>query len=310
MSYYAPAAQGRAHRDDDTAEAVAPVDWSSWDAWGGAAPRKRWADLYDEDEGEVGEDKGQGSAVRRVSLKPAQADSSAPSVVGTKSRWRKHKSRKAAGDTEETDEEPWALRRDLWNTTGPFAKVCSVAELRELLGSAQGVSILALAPSEEDAVEMWDIIKSAAQDPDAFDTALTLLCPVSDQSKPWCPDSDTIASLVPVPGSQAGKLQHVKHWVCSIGSAPPSLGTRRDSTHRVRSSPAPLQVQRAQSIVIRMTTDSAYNTASWQDVCREPGRFARAWANQLGVKQPDILDAFGFGLQSCGSPQDSLGGCG
>ena len=63
VSYYAPAAQGRAHRDDDTAEAVAPVDWSSWDAWGGAAPRKRWADLYDEDEGEVGEDKGQGSAV-------------------------------------------------------------------------------------------------------------------------------------------------------------------------------------------------------------------------------------------------------
>ena len=310
MSYYAPAAQGRAHRDDDTAEAVAPVDWSSWDAWGGAAPRKRWADLYDEDEGEVGEDKGQGSAVRRVSLKPAQADSSAPSVVGTKSRWRKHKSRKAAGIQRKRMRNLGLFVVTSGTLQGHLQRCALLPSCASFLARLRGCPFWALAPSEEDAVEMWDIIKSAAQDPDAFDTALTLLCPVSDQSKPWCPDSDTIASLVPVPGSQAGKLQHVKHWVCSIGSAPPSLGTRRDSTHRVRSSPAPLQVQRAQSIVIRMTTDSAYNTASWQDVCREPGRFARAWANQLGVKQPDILDAFGFGLQSCGSPQDSLGGCG
>ena len=46
-----------------------------------------------------------------------------------------------------------------------------------------------------------------------------------------------------------------------------------------------------------MTTDRAYNTASWQDICKEPSRFARVWANQLGVKQSDIIDAFGFGLQ-------------
>ena len=275
------------------------ASWStSWDDWGGSAPRRRWADLHDEEEGDANDDSGKDPApARNVSLRPVHDRTVVAPAAGAKSRWRKRKSRKAEGDVDEHHAESWTLRRDLWNTSGPFAYVSSVVELSELLDTAQGVSILAQASSEDDAAEMWDIIKSAAQDPDAFDTALTLLCPVSDQSKPWCPDDDTDTSLVPVPGTQAGKLVHVKHWACSIGSAPPSLGTRKEAIHKVRRPPAPLQVQRAQSILVRMTTDRAYNTASWQDICKEPSRFARVWANQLGVKQSDIIDAFGFGLQ-------------
>ena len=247
----AKAKAGHAVSYDGAFTATPGASWStSWDDWGGSAPRRRWADLHDEEEGDANDDSGKDPApARSVSLRLVHDRTAGAPAAGAKSRWRKRKSRKADGDVDELHAEPWTLRRDLWNTSGPFAYVNSVVELSELLDTAQGVSILAQASSEDDAAEMWDIIKSAAQDPDAFDTALTLLCPVSDQSKPWCPDDDTATSLVPVPGTQAGKLVHVKHWACSIGSAPPSLGTRREAIHKVRRPPAPLQVQRAQSIL-------------------------------------------------------------
>ncbi|CAE7591686.1 unnamed protein product, partial [Symbiodinium sp. KB8] len=61
-----------------------------------------------------------------------------------------------------------------------------------------------------------------------------------------------------------------------------------------------LTVLRAQSVVMRFTADAAYGTIAWEELSKNPAKFAGIWASQHGVRQGDILDAYGYGFAKHG----------
>ena len=86
----------------------------------------------------------------------------------------------------------------------------------------------------------------------------------------------------------------------TAGVDPPNLSTRAQGTFAVRKPPPSLQVLRAQSVVMRFTADAAYGTIAWEELSKNPAKFAGIWASQHGVRQGDILDAYGYGFAKHG----------
>ena len=165
--------------------------------------------------------------------------------------------------------------------------------MSELLDSAAGVSILAWTSFAEVAHELWDLAAVERADADGADFSLTLLYEASSEAA-WSPDGTLDVTILPVPGTVLGKPQHRKFHMVTAGGDPPNLSTRAQGTFAVRKPPPSLEALRAQSVVMRFTADAAYGTIAWEELSKNSAKFARVWASQHGVRQGDILDAYGF----------------
>ena len=302
VSYYAPtarAAQGRAHCCDDAgAAAVTPAAWPSWDAYGGCTSRRRWADLYHE---AVAEDGRQEEVDPAVGWGPGVNTRVVRELWGeppeqhraSQSKPRKIAKARAAQGHAHGAEEPWAIKREVWSTSAPMIHVSSVEELSKELDSAAGVSFLAVASSLDEASEMWDIFEGDINPEGDAQNSLALLFEHAGEPPEWAQRAERIL----VPGNISGKLRHRRMWINVSGDDAPSLLTRRASTFVVKQPPLSIRAQRASSYVVRVTLDRAYSPELWASALREPSRHARTWANSVGVKQADIIDAYGFAQQ-------------
>ncbi|CAE7265239.1 unnamed protein product [Symbiodinium sp. CCMP2592] len=130
-------------------------------------------------------------------------------------------------------------------------------------------------------------MQGAQSEPDGPDNSLTLLCDACWGSALWSDEVQTKAVSLPVPGHQAGKLRHLKHWVLTTGSDPPSLSTRQEGTFTVRKPPPSIETLRASTLLLRFTCDRAYGNTPWTDVLKQPGKFARMLSGLVRVKTSD-----------------------
>ena len=75
------------------------------------------------------------------------------------------------------------------------------------------------------------------------------------------------------------KLVHRKCRIATVGGDPPYLSTRPQGTFAVKKPPPSFQAQRAQSLVLRFTADSAYGSLDWDTLSKNPAKYARVWAS-------------------------------
>ncbi|CAE7223218.1 unnamed protein product, partial [Symbiodinium sp. CCMP2456] len=214
-----------------------------------------------------------------------------------KKRWRRRRGNTHQDDDRRGDQDTalhsWKLKRDVWQARAPLAFIETAKDMSELLDAAAGVSILAWTSNAEVAQELWDLAEGERADADGADCSLTLLYEASSEDA-WSPDGTSDVTILPVPGTVLGKLQHRKFHMVTAGGDPPLLSTRTQGTFAVRKPPPSLQALRAQSVVMRFTADAAYGAIAWDELSKNPAKFARTWASQHGLRQGDILDAYGF----------------
>ena len=272
--------------------AAAPAaSWtSSWDDWDCAAPRRRWADLHDEEgEGDSAVDLGS-TPVRRVSLAPEPAVVSVNLATSTTSRWKdkKHKQRPAPDGVTP----PWALDQKAWTADGPIGFATSASAFAKALDESQGVAWVVLAEDADEAEEVFDLFTSDQDDDHTTD--MSLLFPVMGDSS-TLPAWAAQARMVSVPGRSAGKLGTRKCWMVVGGTAPPTLTTRCPEAFVASRSPKTVSALRASTTVVRVTFDRAFGEDTWSEVVKQPSQHARIWAGAAGVNQATIVDTFSFG---------------
>ncbi|CAE7489220.1 unnamed protein product [Symbiodinium necroappetens] len=302
------------------AAATPGASWSStWDDWGGSFPRRRWADLYDEDKGDADEDwwtpssrqkwadmlddgpEGPIAAGQQPDVDhytgPSRRVEIAPSAGGRKRARAQQIDREDAGAEGANREGLWVLRKDVWHASCPIVFAETASAVSEILDSAAGVAIVAWTDNSDIADEIWELVASEGRDADGADVSLTLLCEHTSSIAQWTPGDNTPPEVIPVPGNAGGKLRHKKYLMVTSGVSPARLSTRQAGTHAVRKPPPSLTAQRAASVVVRFTADCVYGATPWADLKRQPAQRARSWASQHGVRQADILDAYGFGVR-------------
>ena len=302
----AAVAGARAGRAVSYYSAVSPeASWhTTQDDWWASSSRQRWADMLDdgpEDPVVAGQqhDVARGwGPTRRVEINTSAVGRD----LSSKSRWRRKHAKAQPLDRDGADidgascEGPWALRKDVWHASCPIVFAASASAVSEILDSAAGVAIVAWTDNSHTADEIWELVASEGLDADGADVSLTLLCESTPSNAQWTPGDNTPPDVIPVPGTVDGKLRHKKCLMVTSGASPAKLSTRQTGTHEVRKPPPSLAAQRAASVVVRFTADCVYGTTPWADLKKQPAQRARSWASQHGVRQADIIDAYGFGV--------------
>ena len=85
-----------------------------------------------------------------------------------------------------------------------------------------------------------------------------------------------------------------KVWVVECGPHPATLRTTAETPLVVTKPPRSPADQRANSYVLRVSTDWYYSPADWNAVRRRSAQSFRAWALSHGVKPVAIMDSWDF----------------